>query len=184
MSTVQTKRTFADLFSAPDDKLYELVRGELVEKQMGFLSLWVATEIAYLIRAYAGAGKLGWVTTELPIDCFPWLANHGRRPDVAYFAKATLPTATPTQDPVRVAPDLVVEVLSPNDDAIALDTKIDEYLKAGVKLVWIVNPQNKTVRIHRADGTLARLAADDAISGESVLPGFTAQVAAFFPSAE
>ncbi|HLL90569.1 MAG TPA: Uma2 family endonuclease, partial [Tepidisphaeraceae bacterium] len=119
----------------------------------------------------------GWVVTEQPVNCFPWLGNHGRRPDVAYFDFDRHPG--PNNRPIMVAPNLVVEVLSPNDDAIELDVKIEEYLRAGVDIVWVVNPETKTVRVQRPDGTGQLLHEDDHLTAEPHLPGFSIAIRDF-----
>jgi Uma2 family endonuclease len=180
MTQLATEHTIEEFLNPPDDKLYELVHGELVEKHMAALAVWVASQISYLINSFLASHDIGWVATEVPIVCFPWLGQHGRRPDVAYFSHDRL--AEPTDDPITVAPNLVVEVLSPNDDAIELDVKIEEYFRAGVELIWIVNPQLRTVRLHRADGSGGGILHEtDTIDGESVLPGFQAIIRDFFP---
>jgi Uma2 family endonuclease len=57
---------------------------------------------------------------------------------------------------------------------------VDEYLEAGVELVWVVNPATRSVRVHRADGTVADFGEDDEITGEQVIPGFCCRVREFF----
>ena len=57
-----------------------------------------------------------------------------------------------------------------------------EYLRAGVRVVWVVNPQTRVVRVHRADGTSAWLTEGDELSGDDVLPGFHCRVSALFPT--
>jgi Uma2 family endonuclease len=77
-----------------------------------------------------------------------------------------------------------VEVLSPGDLAYEIDGKIEDYLSAGVRLIWVVNPKTRTLRIHRpADSPLGPIGAaseTDMITGEDVLPGFECRVAEFF----
>lgn len=181
MTTIHTEHTFADLLNLPDDgKLYELVRGQLVEKEVGALAVWIASRIAFLISNYLESDPRGWVMVELPVDCFPWLANHGRRPDVAYFHRERLPE--PTEDQTTATPNWVVEVLSKNDNALEVEKKVQEYLQAGVELVWVVNPQLRTVRAHT--GIDARtFHAGDEITGGPVLPALRAAVGGFFPAA-
>jgi Uma2 family endonuclease len=163
MTTVQTEQTFDDLLKLSDNgKLYELVRGQLVEKEMGAFSIWVVTQIARLIGNYLASNPRGWVMSEIPVDCFPWIANHGRRPDVAYFHRERMPV--PQEVQTTVAPNWVVEVLSRHDNALDVEDKIDEYLKANVELVWVVNPQLRTVRVHAAEGPRI-FHADDEITG-------------------
>ena len=73
---------------------------------------------------------------------------------------------------LRTAPDLAVEVVSPHDLAYDVDSKVEGYLQAGVRLVWVVNPAARTVRVHRPDGSSATLRPGDQLTGGEVLPGF------------
>lgn len=182
MTAAQTEYTFYDLLEQSDDKLYELVHGQLVEKKMGAVALWVAGQIVRLIGNHVAQFGRGWVMPELAISCFPWLQNHGRRPDVAYLDAERFPTLP--KGPVGQAPDLVAEVLSPNDDAIEVDVKVEEYLRAGIKLIWVLNPETRTVRVHRADRSAQVFHEDDTITGEAVLPEFKVVVRDFFPKSD
>lgn len=180
MTTTQTEYTFDDLLAKSGDKLYELLHGQLVEKQVGAIALWVATEIAALIRNHVHPTGRGFVFTELPINCFPWLRNHGRRPDLAYLHRERFPGGQLNDGPVTAAPNLIAEVLSPNDDAIEVDVKVEQYLRAGVEIVWVVNPETRTVRVHRPGGSSHVFYETDTITGDSVLPEFKAIVSEFF----
>ena len=82
---------------------------------------------------------------------------------------------------MTIAPDLAVEVISANDLVAELDEKTEEYLAAGIPLVWVIDPEVRTVVIHRGDGTLAKLRENDDLTGESVIPGFHCKVAELFP---
>jgi Uma2 family endonuclease len=82
---------------------------------------------------------------------------------------------------IKVPPDLAVEVLSPNDLAYEVDRKVAEYFSAGVRLIWIVNPETRSVTIYRPDGTASKLNDRDTLEGEDVLPGFRCPVRDFFP---
>jgi len=179
MSQTQIDHEMQMFLEPTDDKLYELVEGKLVEKKMATLAVWVAGRILVPISKYLDEHDLGWATTELPINCFPWLTRHGRRPDACFFNYDRHPG--PDNEQVLVAPNLVIEVISPGDNVVYLERKIDEYFKAGVDLIWIVNPENQTVRIQRTDGTGNFLHAHDSITGETVLPGLSVRVSEFFP---
>jgi Uma2 family endonuclease len=72
-------------------------------------------------------------------------------------------------------------VVSPNDKADEVDKKIEMLLKVGVLLIWIVNPDVRTVRVIRGDGSAAILREPDQLSGEDIIPGFTCPVASIFP---
>jgi Uma2 family endonuclease len=82
---------------------------------------------------------------------------------------------------VSIAPDLVVEVISPTNKAGAVETKILEYLEAGVKLVWVVFPQSRTIHVRRAEGTLRVVREHEQLDRESLLPGFSCSVRDLFP---
>lgn len=69
------------------------------------------------------------------------------------------------------APDLAVEVLSPSALASEVRTKVREYLAAGARLVWIVDPESRTASVHRPDGTGRELGEDGTLDGEDLLPG-------------
>jgi Uma2 family endonuclease len=79
-----------------------------------------------------------------------------------------------------IAPDLAVEVLSPNDLAYEVALKVSEYLRAGVRLVWVVHPEVRTVEVHRPQGAGVILHEQDELSSEDVLPGFRCRVADLF----
>jgi Uma2 family endonuclease len=83
---------------------------------------------------------------------------------------------------VQIAPDVVAEVVSPNDNYYAVDQKVWEYLEAGVKLVWVINPRKRTVMAYRGPtGDASLFREQDEIGGEDVLPGFRCRVADLFP---
>jgi Uma2 family endonuclease len=75
----------------------------------------------------------------------------------------------------------VAEVISPNELASELEAKVAEFLSAEVQLVWVIDPEQRTVRIHRADGTFGWLREGDTLSGETILPGFSCPVRDLFP---
>lgn len=81
---------------------------------------------------------------------------------------------------LKLAPDLAVEVVTPNDLADEVDQKINDYLTAGVRLVWEVHPTSHTVTVHRADDSVVRWRETDFLDGENILPGFQCRVADLF----
>lgn len=103
-----------------------------------------------------------------------------RRADASFIHKDRLPLIEELQGHCPVAPDIAAEVVSPNDLYYEVEEKVEEYLDAGVKLVWVVNPPTRTVRVHRADGTVTDLGEEDELSGEDVLPGFRCRVRDLF----
>lgn len=78
------------------------------------------------------------------------------------------------------APDLAVEILWPSDVATEVHAKINQWLAAGATSVWLVDPANRQVQIHRATGQITRFRETDPLTDESVLPGFTLDLADLF----
>ena len=76
---------------------------------------------------------------------------------------------------------MAIEVVSPRDLAWEVDEKVDEYLRAGIRLVWVVFPDTKTIHVYRSDQEMRRLTESDQLTGEDVLPGFSYDVSELFP---
>src|SRR4051794_8734042 len=122
----KTLLTPDDLFALPDEKGYELVDGELVERNVSVLSSWVAGEIFRLISNHAQPDQLGWV---FPADngflCFPNRPKTVRRPDVSFVRSGRMTWQDVGEGWLRFVPDLIVEVISPNDLAYEVDEKVE-----------------------------------------------------------
>lgn len=104
-----------------------------------------------------------------------------RCPDVAFLTKENIPTLEEEDDFVKGAPDLAIEVISPSNTAVEINDKIGEYFEAGSKLIWVVYPNRKTVQVHKVgSNSVTILSAEDEITGEDVVPGFSCKVSQFF----
>jgi Uma2 family endonuclease len=103
-----------------------------------------------------------------------------RFPDVALTRKDRLPRGKPFEGHCIVTPELVVEVVSPNETAGSLQRKIRDYLSAGVPMIWVVNAETRDLQVFRGDGTAVLLTENDTLDGGEVLPGFQSPVAGFF----
>jgi Uma2 family endonuclease len=184
MATAAAVRvTPEELARMPDGDRYELVHGTLVEMPVSFLSSYVAGEIYFRLRSHSSQGKrTTWVLPEgTAFRCFPHEPGMVRKPDTSAIRLDRVTTdQAVTEGYFPVAPDLAVEVLSPNDIALEVEEKIDDYRRAGVRLVWVINPQHHTVRIHRLDGTIQQLGEADELTGEDVIPGFRCPVRELF----
>lgn len=166
--------------SERDGKLYELIDGALKEKKVGFKALFIAGQIIARLNSHFYPHE-GAAATEVMIYCFGG-KRHGRKPDVVYVRLGRLPNAQIPDGDLFIAPDLVVEFLSPGNTGIEVDDKLEEYLAAGVQLVWIVNPDRKSIRVFRQDGTTRSYHAADVVDNEPALPGFRFVVADVFPT--
>jgi Uma2 family endonuclease len=183
MTTLATKQRYTpeDLLSLPDSKQYELVDGELVERNMGWESSWIGGRLYGFMFVYSESINAGWVAPgDASYQCFPGHPNKVRKPDASFIRLARLPAKERPTGHCRIAPDVAAEVVSPNDFYEDVEEKVDEYLKAGVQLVWVVNPATKSVRVHRADGTVTDLNENQELSGEDIMPGFRCRVADLF----
>ena len=174
-----------ELLRLPDGKHYELVDGTLVERKMSALSSLVAIYVSQVLWAYCKEKGLGWVfDSELGYRCFSWKPKQVRRADVSFIKADRYSLAQVSQEGyVSIPPDLAVEVISPGDLVAELNQKLEEYFRAGVKLVWVIDPQQRIVWVHHPDGTSRRLHETDEISGDDVISGFRSPVGTFFPPA-
>jgi Uma2 family endonuclease len=166
--------------SKRDGKLYELIGGELKEKKVGFWELFIAGQIVGLLNKHFYPHE-GAAASEVMIYCFKQ-QNHGRKPDVVFVRNNQFPDNRIPDGDIRVAPSLAVEVLSPTNSSIEVDDKLEEYLEAKIPLVWIVNPDRRTIRAYRIDGTTRLFRGQDVIENEPALPGFRLITAGIFPA--
>ncbi|MBI3466935.1 MAG: Uma2 family endonuclease [Planctomycetes bacterium] len=170
-----------DLLTMPDGDRFELVAGNLVERNMGAKSSYVAGRTHVLLTEFCDSHRRGLAFPEgTSYQCFPDDSSKVRRADVSFIATGRLPNDEPPDGHILIAPDLAVEVVSPNDLAYEIDEKVEEFLAAGVRLVWVVNPATRTVRVHRPDRPGITLRAEDELTGDDVLPGFRCRVQDLF----
>jgi Uma2 family endonuclease len=166
-----------------DGKNYELVDGRLVERNMGAESSWIGGRLHSRLDLFCDEHSLGWVwPADNSYQCFAHAPKLVRRPDVSFIQAGRLPGGDLPKDHVRIPPDLAVEVVSPSDLAYEVEERVDDYLNAGVPLIWVIYPENRTVFIRRSNGTVTRLHQNDELSGEDVIPGFRCVVRSLFPS--
>jgi len=177
-----TRHTPEDLLEIDDRPMPELIDGELVEREpMGQEADGIGCKVIALLMAYSGAMMPGLVNgAQGSFQIFPDDPNKVRIPDVSFTRRDRLPEGKPARGHGRVAPDLAVEVISPNDIASDVQRKIRDFLDAGIPLIWVVNPDTRDVQVIRADGTGALLKVGDTLDGGAILPGFSCPVAALF----
>jgi Uma2 family endonuclease len=183
MATEKTLLTADDLLRLPDDGMrHELVRGELrTMPPAGGEHGIVAGEAFGVLRDYVRPRRLGVVFAAETGFFLAHSPDLVRAPDVAFVAAGRLQGERPPRGYVDLVPDLVVEVISPYDRAADVEEKVEDWLEAGVRLLWLVHPRRRWVTVYRSRHDIRRLTADEELDGGDVLPGFTCRVADLFP---
>ena len=184
MTSVGTapRMTADDLFQLPDDGYkYELVEGELIRMPpTGAEHGQIVTNVASLLRNHVKQYNLGVVCAA---DTGFWLKRNPdlvRAPDASFVSKERIPSEGIPRSYWPFAPDLAVEVISPNDRFDDVLEKVAEYFAAGTRLVWVVHPKTQTVLVYRSLHHVRSLGPDDELSGEDVIPGFICRVMELF----
>jgi Uma2 family endonuclease len=127
--------TADEFLHMPENRGAELVDGRIVEKHMGNESSSVAVEIIFRIRLFLESHRIGRLfESENGLRIWPTHPNRVRKPDVTFVRSLS----RPVKGWQTVVPDLVVEVVSPNDEAEDLEKKLQEYREAGIALIWVI----------------------------------------------
>ena len=162
----------------PPDKRTELIRGVMaVREPASFYHGCVTARLTGRLIAHADAFALGMVLAAETGFTLARNPDTVRAPDVAFVRAARVPDLTSAPAFPELAPDLVVEVLSPDDRPGKVLAKVGEWLTAGTRLVWVLDPLRRQARIYRGDGSESLLGAGDTLNGESILPGFACPLA-------
>ncbi len=162
---------------------FEFVDGRMQEKVMGMKSSWVQSELNFQFRLYCRQNP-GWFVFDAEgiYQCFPHKPEQVRKPDVSVLRSDRFPDGVP--DGVsRLPPELVVEVVSPNEKVYELEDKVDDFRRAGVPLIWVVSTKRRRVTVYQDGKHAGELADADDLTGDPVLPGFRLKVADLFPPA-
>ena len=183
MTTATLERvTTAEFLARADQDDYELIDGELKERCMGMEAAWVATQFATRLTNFNNEHRLGTVVGDnTPLQIFGERQTIPR-PDGLFVSVERHPSRAPVVGALRVTPELVIEVVSPSDNAAELMTKVLRYLDAGVDMVWVVYPESRSVHVIRADLTGNVIRPPMNLDGGNILPGFSHPVADFFPA--
>jgi len=159
------------LHTSIPNKRTELVGGRLVVREpAGYRHGAVTVNLTIRLGQHVeltGAGQLLAAETGFTLFRNP---DTVRAPDIAFVRRERIPTNTVAFP--ELAPDLVVEALSPDDRPGETLAKIGDWLEAGVQIVWVIDPERRLARTYRADGTESVLGDTDELTGEDVLPGF------------
>ena len=164
---------------APRKRICELIDGVLVEKAMGYRESVLASLFIELLNAWVRPRNLGLISS--PDGTLRLWAGRVRIPDVAFTSWDRMPGRKRPVKPIpQLSPDLAVEVLSLSNTYREMQLKLSDYFVANVRLVWIVDPELRTVEVHTGIGELILLREDDTLDGGDVLPGFSIALAELF----
>jgi Uma2 family endonuclease len=166
--------TAEDLWALPqaENVRYELSDGALIEMVGGTGGLHGVLEasIAYHLSRFVREHDLGYVTGASGAFILARAPDVVRIPDAAFISKARMPKPIPEKF-LPLAPDLAVEIVSPNDSALELRHKVQDYLKHGVQLIWLIYPDLRTVDCYSAE-RMQSLSGEAVLEGGDVLPNF------------
>lgn len=187
MTVTPQKQVWTDeaFMALPEDSdRYELVNGELINMgNSGMEHGYIASILVSYLVVCVKTHKLGVVCDSS--TAFAMKAGNKRSPDVSFVAKTRL------QGLKRLpkgffegAPDLAIEVISPNNTFEEIHQKIVEYFENGSRLVWVVNPSEETVTIYHSPRPDRLLTSTDSLDGEDVVPNFSLNVSELFSELE
>jgi len=159
------------------EKSYEIVNGQPEEKEApggkhGVISLNLGAEL----RTYLKTHKRGLACSETNFK----IGQNERIPDVAFVAAERLPSDGMPEGVVGFAPDLAIEVISPNDVHDKVSDKVLEYLEAGVRQVWLISPKLRSITIFRSLTDVQVFTEDSELVSEDLLPGFRCSLKEIF----
>ena len=183
MSAIAHKLMTAEEFAALPEPLngsqQELVKGEVVimpppQARHGIL----CSRIDRRLGIYVEENNLGWTTSNDTGVILERDPDTVRGPDVAFWSIARQPELPAGY--FEIPPDIAVEVLSPTDRRRDVREKIREYITLGVRLVWLIDPETRTVTVYPGTIRGTELDESDTLDGGEVLPGFTVPVSYLF----
>jgi Uma2 family endonuclease len=182
VTTTETLLTVEEFMLRPereDGALEELVDGKVIviprpTEDHSILCL----RIAALIQEFAEPRKLGLVSCN---DSATILNQHNvREPNVAFYSISQVPPMYVGFYYFEVVPELIVVVISPSDSASYVHEKVVQFLKAGVRLIWVLYPMDRDVVVYHSLDRVQHLTEKHTLDGGSVLPGFSCRIAELF----
>lgn len=178
MPTLVSRMTAED-FLASDHGGFELVDGEPRENPRSDLTSWLGGELFRLMANFVVQHGLGRVyPQETGIQVWQDAPARVRKPDAMFISAARL---QPRGDGwVTVAPDLAVEIVSPNDLAQSVERKVGEYRAAGIPLVWVIYPDTRTAYVYARGRPVETIDETGTLDGRDILPGFSLPLAELF----
>ncbi|HTL58818.1 MAG TPA: Uma2 family endonuclease [Candidatus Limnocylindrales bacterium] len=179
----QKNWTETELQALPDDGYqHEVVDGKLVlSPKNDFYHGRICMRLSAALHDYAAKNRLGIV---LDSSTGFWMKNHNcRAPDISFVPKGRLEELgfkPSTRKFFPRAPDLAVEVLSPNNTRTEINARLKDFFSSGTKIAWIINPTTKSVEVCHSPDKKIPLDSEGSLDGEHLLPGFRYPIAALF----
>lgn len=176
-----TAEEFAQLPQPEDGSHQELVQGVVITvPPPSFYHGQVCSKFDRKLGVFIDEHQLGWITSNDSGVILARAPDTVRGPDLAFWRRERMPEPPQTGYP-SIAPDLVVEVLSPSDVFPKILRKVQQYLRAGTQEVWVVVPEDRSVTVCRPGQEQVILGNGETLSGGALLPGFSCPVAELFP---
>jgi len=173
--------TAEELWQLPASERYELVKGVLLPMSPppGSEHGALAANLAYLLTDHVRRNDLGRVFAAETGFRLARNPDTVRAADVAFVAKSRCPAKLP-KGYLDLAPDLIAEVVSPNDDPDQVQAKVRDWLEAGARLVLVLYPGSRQVAAYRSLRQVIVLTEGEVLTADDVLPGFTCPVSDIF----
>jgi Uma2 family endonuclease len=183
MTLHATLVTADQLLHMPDDGIRrELVQGELREMTpSGSEHGYVAAKLAVFIGTFVEEKRLGATFAAETGFLLATNPDTVRAPDLAYVDRDRVIGQLKHSGYFPGAPDLAMEVISPGDSYAEVEAKVETWLEAGCRMVVVVNPRNRTMKVYRTPTSVCVLHIDDSFDGADVLPGFRLPLKQIFP---
>jgi Uma2 family endonuclease len=173
---MRARATEADLMAQPaDGNKYELVDGEICVSPGGARHGLIEVKLSSRMSAFVTDRRLGHVFGSSVGFRLP--GGNVRSPDVSFVSAGRFADERIPDDFADLAPDLAVEIISPGDRARQVLDKVGEYLDAGVRVVWVIDPKKGKAVVYRSLSDTRELGLQDVLDGEDVLPGFSCPLA-------
>lgn len=175
--------TEEDLMSLPDDGyIHELVDGELImSPKNNFQHERICTKLQYALETFNRKKKLGVV---LGSSAGFWMHNRNcRAPDISFIPKARLEKLGFSPNAKRFfpgAPDLAVEILSPNNSRREIDARLKDFVSSGTQIAWLINPDAECAEVCHSLTERKLIGPGGVLDGEHLLPGFQFPIADLF----
>lgn len=182
MRTLKEQFTAEELLHLPTvGRRLELVSGKVYEMApAGGRHGYTAMNAGVTLSIHVRSNGLGWVFAAETGFILGRNPDTVRAPDVAFVSRSRLGPDEVPDTFIELAPDLVVEVVSPGDSSREVREKVEDWLRAGVRLVWILYPATRTAMVYRSLDDVSDLSDDDYLGGADIVPGFSCQVGDFF----